>query len=413
MLSKSEGLDLLDGVLLRDRHRLRAQWNRIHAHSLPAPDAVQAWLTKVEESREIVAQRTASIPDMQFDPDLPITDRRAEIAQLIAERQVLIVCGETGSGKSTQLPKILLQAGLGRRGWIGHTQPRRLAARAVAMRLSEELGSRLGERVGFKIRFNDKTSSATLVKLMTDGVLLAETQSDRFLDNYEAIIIDEAHERSLNIDFLLAYLKRLRAKRPELKLIITSATIDPGKFAEHFADEMGPAPIIEVTGRTYPVEVRYRSADELLDDYDSPVPLSPTDGSPLTAIARAVDELCATGYGDVLVFLPTERDIRLAAKYLRGWFTAQGRLSQIDILPLYSRLSEPEQNRIFQSHAHRRIVLATNVAESSLTVPGIHFVVDTGTGASAAMRRGNACSDCQSRQSRKRRQTSEPAAAVA
>ncbi|MGN6546306.1 MAG: ATP-dependent RNA helicase HrpA, partial [Aureliella sp.] len=339
----------------------------------------QAWLASVEASRTLVSQRIASIPtSLDFDPELPITARRGEIGDLIKQRQTIVVCGETGSGKSTQLPKICLEAGLGRRGLIGHTQPRRLAARAVATRLAEELGSRVGERVGFKIRFTDKTAPSTLVKLMTDGVLLAETQSDRFLDSYEAIIIDEAHERSLNIDFLLAYLRRLMAKRHDLKLIITSATIDPEKFADYFADDLGPAPIIEVQGRTYPVEIRYRNEEELLDDQDGAAALSPTDGTPLTALARAVDELCATGPGDILVFLPTERDIRLAAKYLRGWFTAQGNLARIDILPLYARLSEAEQNRIFQPHGQRRIVLATNVAESSLTVPGIHFVVDTG-----------------------------------
>lgn len=379
---------LLDEVMIRDRHRLRTQWQRLRSH-IPAADssaeARRRWLAQCDQwhnlaaaSSALQAERAASIPALSFDPALPITVRREEIAQLIGQRQTLVLCGETGSGKSTQLPKICLQAGLGRRGIIGHTQPRRLAARAVAMRLADELGSRIGDRVGFKIRFTDKTVPGTLVKLMTDGVLLAETQSDRFLDQYDAIIIDEAHERSLNIDFLLAYLKRLIVRRRDLKLIITSATIDPQKFADHFADDLGPAPIVEVQGRTYPVEIRYRSIDELQDEPEGSVPLAPTDGTPLTALAYAVDEVCATGQGDVLVFLPTERDIRLAAKYLRGWFTMQGRLSHVDILPLYARLSEPEQNRIFQSHSQRRIVLATNVAESSLTVPGIHFVIDTG-----------------------------------
>lgn len=397
MSSNPEGLDPLSDVLIRDRHRLRSQFHRLRA-KLPTgasdallggtfageslPPQIEAelarWRAQVETSRAAVAERAASIPSMSYDPELPITARISEIAELIRTRQTVIVCGATGSGKSTQLPKILLEAGFGRRGFIGHTQPRRLAARAVAMRLSEELGSRLGERVGFKIRFTDKTVPTTLVKLMTDGVLLAETQSDRFLDQYEALIIDEAHERSLNIDFLLAYLKRLRAKRPDLKLIITSATIDPEKFAEHFADELGPAPIIDVEGRTYPVEVRYAEVDDLADEGDSALPVAPTDGTPLTALARAIDQLCAEGPGDILVFLPTERDIRLAAKYLRGWMTMQGRLAQVELLPLYSRLSEAEQNRIFRSHSQRRIVLATNVAESSLTVPGIHYVVDTG-----------------------------------
>ena len=371
----------------RDRHRLQSMRQRLDKQR-PRPDAgdsamaqwqsrVDEWQQQLQASRDLVEQRSASIGAMSFDPELPITARRDEIAQLIRTRQTIVVCGETGSGKSTQLPKICLEAGLGRRGIIGHTQPRRLAARAVAARVAEELGSRIGDRVGFKIRFTDKTTPTTLVKLMTDGVLLAETQSDRFLDQYEAIIIDEAHERSLNIDFLLAYLKQLIVRRADLKLIITSATIDPEKFAEYFADDLGPAPIVHVQGRTYPVEIRYRDAALVEEEnYDSS---APTDGTPLTALAHAVDEVCGAGQGDVLVFLPTERDIRLAAKYLRGWFTNQGRLSHVEILPLYARLSEPEQNRIFQSHSSRRIVLATNVAESSLTVPGIHYVVDTGT----------------------------------
>ena len=377
----------LADCMQRDRHRLRSTWQRLDKQRPRegAPSQAQQqwqsqvdqWQQQVQASQDLVAQRAASIGAMTFDPDLPITARRAEIAELIRTRQTIVVCGETGSGKSTQLPKICLEAGLGRQGIIGHTQPRRLAARAVAARVAEELGSRIGEQVGFKIRFTDKTTPTTLVKLMTDGVLLAETQSDRFLDQYEAIIIDEAHERSLNIDFLLAYLKQLIVRRPDLKLIITSATIDPEKFAAHFADDLGPAPIVHVEGRTYPVEMRYRDAalveEEQLDSS------APTDGTPLTALAHAVDEVCSAGQGDVLVFLPTERDIRLAAKYLRGWFTTQGRLSHVEILPLYARLSEAEQNRIFQSHAARRIVLATNVAESSLTVPGIHYVVDTGT----------------------------------
>ncbi len=386
---------LLDQVLQRDRFRLRAQYQRLQpllqnasaladqdrsvdAKSIQDWQRAGAWLQQFEASHSQWQDRARSIPALKYDPELPITARREEIIRTIQERQVLVLCGETGSGKSTQLPKILLDAGFGVRGMIGHTQPRRLAARAVSMRLAEELGTRVGEKVGFKIRFTDKTAPTTLVKLMTDGVLLAETQSDRFLDQYEAIIIDEAHERSLNIDFLLAYLRGLLSRRKDLKLIITSATIDPERFAQHFADDLGPAPIIEVQGRTYPVEVRYRSSDELIDDLDGPVPVSPTDGTPLTAMAQAIDEVCAAGPGDVLVFLPTERDIRLAAKYLRGWFTAQGQHTSVDILPLYARLSEAEQNRIFQTHSQRRIVLATNVAESSLTVPGIHFVIDTG-----------------------------------
>ena len=389
MLLDAEVEKLLNQVLLRDRHRLRSLWLKLKARQpiaeMPesarslAAQGYQDWLQQVEVSQAVCEERAASVPTVSFDSDLPITARREEIAQTLQQRQTLVLCGETGSGKSTQLPKILLQAGFARHGVIGHTQPRRLAARAVAARLAQELNRRIGEQVGFKIRFNDKTAPNTLVKLMTDGVLLAETQSDRFLEQYSAIIIDEAHERSLNIDFLLAYLKRLLPKRPDLKLIITSATIDPQKFADHFADDFGPAPIIEVQGRTYPVEILYRSGqDNDGTDRDGVTEEPTTDGTPLPNLARAIDELCSLGPGDILVFLPTERDIRLAAKYLRGWLTGSGQRLSVDILPLYARLSEAEQNRIFEQHSQRRIVLATNVAESSLTVPGIHFVVDTG-----------------------------------
>lgn len=367
--------EILERVMQADRFRLRRSWQRIKQtlEQNGESEAEKKWLEKAEESASRFEARAASVPDLNFDPDLPITDHRDEIVGLIKERQTLVICGETGSGKSTQLPKFCLEAGLGASGLIGHTQPRRLAARAVASRLADELSTSVGELVGFKIRFTDATKPQTLVKLMTDGVLLAETQSDRFLDQYDALIIDEAHERSLNIDFLLGYLRKILAKRPNLKLIITSATIDPERFAQHFSDEQGPAPMVEVSGRTYPVEVRYRPPEEELDGESVQ-----SEEMQSRAIAAAIDELTSEGTGDILTFLPTERDIRVTAKYLRGHFANSGREKQTEILPLYARLSQAEQNKIFAKHGKQRIVLSTNVAESSLTVPGIRYVVDTG-----------------------------------
>lgn len=353
-----------------DQYRLRRAWQRLNGRSETDEVDHLKWQQQLEASLARGRQRAESIPQLQFDPELPITGHRQGIVELLNMHQTIVVCGETGSGKSTQLPKLCLEAGLGVRGMIGHTQPRRLAARAVASRLAQELGTRVGDLVGFKIRFTDATQSGTLVKLMTDGVLLAETQRDRFLDHYDALIIDEAHERSLNIDFLLGYVRRIARQRPDLKLIITSATIDPQRFADHFADEQGPAPIVEVSGRTYPVEQRYVSVIEA-----DPGPGNELDQLP-AAIAAAVDDLQREGPGDVLVFLPTERDIRQTAKHLRGHFTRTDR--KLEILPLYARLSNAEQNKIFAPHPHRRVVLATNVAESSLTVPGIRYVVDSG-----------------------------------
>ena len=293
--------------------------------------------------------------------------RKDEIAAAIREHQVIVVCGETGSGKSTQLPKICLELGRGVEGLIGHTQPRRIAARSVATRIAEELGVSVGREVGFKVRFADATSQQTYIKLMTDGILLAETQSRPFLDEYDTIIVDEAHERSLNIDFLLGNLHRLVSKRRELKVIITSATIDAERFAAHFRSVAGTVPVLEVSGRTFPVEMIYRppERDENGDEPDWP-----------KAVADAVNEVCSRGPGDVLLFMPTEREILEAAKTLRGR-TFGG--SKPDILPLYARLSTAEQQRVFQTSSTRRIVIATNVAESSLTVPGIRYVVDTGT----------------------------------
>ena len=311
-----------------------------------------------------------------YPPELPVTQRREDIAAAIRDHQVVIVAGETGSGKTTQLPKICLELGRGRRtgsgsGIIGHTQPRRIAARSVAERIASELGTELGDLVGYQVRFTDRTSRQSRVKLMTDGILLAELQRDRQLRKYDTIIIDEAHERSLNIDFLLGYLKRLLPKRPDLKLIITSATIDVDRFAKHF-----DAPVVEVSGRTYPVEVRYRPLMELPeeDEEGEAVVRDQTE-----AIVDAVRELTAEGPGDVLVFLPGEREIRDTAEALAD-LDRPGQRRTLEVLPLYSRLSAAEQHRVFSSHgnATRRIVLATNVAETSLTVPGIRYVVDTG-----------------------------------
>ncbi|HEX4248304.1 MAG TPA: ATP-dependent RNA helicase HrpA, partial [Pseudonocardia sp.] len=319
---------------------------------------------------------------ISYPPELPITARRDDIAEAIRNNQVVIVAGETGSGKTTQLPKICLELGRGaggkNGGRIGHTQPRRLAARTVAARIAEELGSTLGETVGWKVRFTDEVSERTQVKLMTDGILLAELGRDRMLRQYDTLIIDEAHERSLNIDFILGYLKRLLPRRPDLKLIITSATIDPERFAEHFGTPGKPAPIIEVSGRTYPVEVRYRPVVDP-DDKDA------EERDQSEAIVDACRELAAEGPGDVLVFAPGERDIREATEALAGAITADGQrgvLRNTELLPLYARLSTAEQQRVWGRPGRgiaRRIVLATNVAETSLTVPGIKYVVDTGT----------------------------------
>jgi len=305
-----------------------------------------------------IEQRRALVPRPEFPPELPICARREEIAKAISSHQIVIVCGETGSGKTTQLPKICLELGRGINGLIGHTQPRRIAARATASRVAQELKTELGGAVGYKIRFTDKVGPRAYIKIMTDGILLAETQGDRELRQYDTLIIDEAHERSLNIDFLLGYVKQLLPRRAELKLVITSATLDAERFSKHFDG----APVIEVSGRLYPVEVRYHPVESEDDDYDLD-----------EAISDAVDELAREGRGDVLVFLPGEREIREAAEVLR-----KRHPPHTEILPLFARLSAEEQGRIFEPHAGRRIVLATNVAETSLTVPGIHYVVDTG-----------------------------------
>ncbi|HQW19802.1 MAG TPA: ATP-dependent RNA helicase HrpA [Rhodocyclaceae bacterium] len=311
--------------------------------------------------------RLAARPAVTYDDELPISVRRAEIAAAIAAHQVIVVCGETGSGKTTQLPKICLELGRGSHGLIGHTQPRRIAARATAARIAQELKSELGRYVGYKIRFTDRVSNETYIKLMTDGILLAETQGDPQLRQYDTIIIDEAHERSLNIDFLLGYLKQLLLKRPELKVIVTSATLDAERFSRHFSN----APVIEVSGRLYPIEMRWRPVQE--DSQDKERDLN-------DAIVDAVDEAQRVGPGDMLVFLPGEREIREAAEALRKHaFNRPGaQLAATEILSLFARQSAQEQNRVFQSHQGRRIVLATNVAETSLTVPGIRYVIDSG-----------------------------------
>ncbi len=314
-------------------------------------------------------RRRQRLPRIELPADLPITAERDRIVAAIREHPVVVICGDTGSGKSTQLPKLCLEAGRGLDGWIGHTQPRRIAARTLAARIAEELSSPLGRDVGFKIRFTDTAPRDAFIKLMTDGILLAETRRDRRLMQYDTLILDEAHERSLNIDFLLGYLHRLMPQRPDLRLIITSATIDPQRFADHFAQRGRPAPIIEVGGRTYPVEVRYRP---VADEQDS--------DTALDAVVAAVEELAREGPGDMLVFLPTERDILETARRLRGRRLAgDGPGQETEVLPLYARLSPAEQQRVFAPHQARRIVLATNVAETSLTVPGIRYVIDTGT----------------------------------
>ncbi len=319
---------------------------------------------------EQLAARRARLPAITYPEELPVSARRQEIARALAGDQVIIVCGETGSGKTTQLPKICLEAGRGITGLIGHTQPRRIAARATASRIAQELNTELGQAVGYKIRFTEKVSRDAYIKLMTDGILLAETQGDPQLKAYDTIIIDEAHERSLNIDFLLGYLKQLLPRRPDLKIIVTSATIDAERFAQHFASSRGPAPVIEVSGRLYPVELRYRPVrhPDLEEDEERDIE---------DAIVDAVDECARAGPGDVLIFLPGEREIRDTADLL-GRHAARNR-TQLEILPLYARLTAEEQERVFRISTNlRRVVLATNVAETSLTVPGIRYVVDAG-----------------------------------
>ena len=354
----------LSDCSIRDRASLARRLRGLRQRSLegkPVDRGLEQLAAEVDAAAARLRERRAALPTPDFDDSLPISAHRDAIAAAIRAHQVVVVCGETGSGKTTQLPKICLSLGFGAAGLIGHTQPRRIAARSVAARIAAELQTTVGGQVGYKVRFSDRTGPNAFVKLMTDGILLAETQSDRPLEQYEVIILDEAHERSLNIDFLLGYLKRLLPRRPDLKLIITSATIDPERFSRHF----DRAPIVEVSGRSYPVELRYRPLTA--DDEDE------RDRDLQQAILDAVDEVWREGPGDILVFLSGEREIRETAESLRKHHPPN-----TEILPLYARLSSAEQNRVFQPHGRPRIVLATNVAETSLTVPGIRYVIDPG-----------------------------------
>jgi HrpA-like RNA helicase len=365
-------------LTIRDQRRLRRRLDG--ARKIRGPDALDEVLDKIEReisaAEQRVQARRARLPTVSYPAELPVSQRKDDLLAAIRDHQVVIVAGETGSGKTTQLPKICLELGRGVLGMIGHTQPRRLAARAVADRMAEELGTELGEVVGYQVRFSSHTTEHTLVKVMTDGILLAELSQDRHLEKYDTLIIDEAHERSLNIDFILGYLRQLLPRRPDLKVIITSATIDPDRFARHFASTLDgegpqPAPVLEVSGRTYPMQVRYQPLDP-------PEPVTkardPEERDQVQAISDAVSELTAEGPGDILIFLSGEREIRDTADALRGEAHPN-----TEILPLYARLSTAEQHRVFAPHPGRRIILATNVAETSLTVPGIRYVIDPGT----------------------------------
>ena len=396
----------LSDCMLADRFPLKRRLQQARAliqQQKPVGNSLADIARKIEASQQRFKTRLNLLPKPEYPLELPVSARKDEIAQAILKNQVVIVCGETGSGKTTQLPKICLELGRGVAGLIGHTQPRRIAARSVASRIAQELASPLGEVVGYKVRFNDKVSDKNYIKLMTDGILLAETQSDKFLNAYDTIIIDEAHERSLNIDFLLGYLKQLLPKRPDLKVIVTSATIDAERFSSHFSG----APVIEVSGRTYPVEVRYRplgkagfaSKEISADDDDLDIELLGQDVMGVKRKARiesrwleeddeeeaieeaildTADDLLRQGDGDILVFLPGEREIRDTADHLRKYQGRSPKLRTVEILPLFARLSIEDQQKIFRLGGQRRIVLATNVAETSLTVPGIKYVIDAG-----------------------------------
>ncbi|MFK8015328.1 MAG: DEAD/DEAH box helicase, partial [Gammaproteobacteria bacterium] len=345
----------VDALMLADRHAVRRAIQSAQA----AKDASRAArvLTRAERSMTAAMTRAALPLDTTIPDDLPIALKAQDISAALAAHQVVVVCGATGSGKTTQLPKLCLAAGRGVFGTIGHTQPRRLAARSVGERVASELGTTLGEGVGFRVRFADETGPNCRVKLMTDGILLQELKSDPWLNQYDTLILDEAHERSLNIDFLLGVLKRLLRKRPDLKLIVTSATIDPARFANYF----GGAPVIEVSGRGYPIEMRYTGADER--------PLGLRVCSAVQSLISGEKEA-----GDMLVFLPGERDIRDAEKAIRG----AGLASRLEILPLYARLSAARQAKVFKPGAQQRVILTTNVAETSLTVPRVRYVIDSG-----------------------------------
>src|SRR5690606_18612717 len=371
-----DGRVAISGALSRDRGRLHGLWSRWRGK--PADAELRARFEQALAASVAACQaRAEGPPPITLDPALPITAEAERIVELVRTHQVVVVAGETGSGKTTQLPKLCLAAGRSVAGTIGCTQPRRIAARAVAARVAEELKTPLGGLVGYQVRFTDNVGADTRVKFMTDGILLAEIASDRWLSAYDTIIVDEAHERSLNIDFLLGYLKQLLRKRPDLKLIVTSATIDTARFARHFDD----APVVEVAGRTYPVEVRYRPPDGPAEE-PQPQPQPGRGGSnarrprqereadPLAAITAAVDEITAEDpRGDVLVFLPGEREIRDLHRALE-----KRQYRSTEVLPLYARLSAKDQDRVFNPGPQRRIVLATNVAETSLTVPRIRYV---------------------------------------
>lgn len=395
----------LSTCMLVDRFPLRRRLQQAQAllkQQKPVEKSLSDIASALQRSAQKMQVRLSGLPKPEYPSELPVSGKKDDIAAAIQQHQVVIVCGETGSGKTTQLPKICLELGRGVAGLIGHTQPRRIAARSVASRIAQELNSPLGQTVGYKVRFNDKLSESSYIKLMTDGILLAETQGDKFLNAYDTIIIDEAHERSLNIDFLLGYLKQLLPKRPDLKVIVTSATIDAERFSNHFVG----APIIEVSGRTYPVEVRYRPlgksgfrAKEMAEAENAQFDLDDDTIFGITrkaktearwleeddeeeaieeAILDAADDLLRQGDGDILVFLPGEREIRDTADHLRKYQGRSAKLKHIEVLPLFARLSIEDQQKIFKSHSARRIVLATNVAETSLTVPGIKYVIDAG-----------------------------------
>lgn len=395
----------LPNCMLADRFRLRRRLHKARdfiKQKKPVDQILKELEAKVQASISRYQQRLAQLPKPIYPEELPVSARKDEILTAIKDNQVVIVCGETGSGKTTQLPKICLELGRGVAGLIGHTQPRRIAARSVATRIAQELDSELGKTVGYKVRFNEKSSAASYIKLMTDGILLAETQGDKFLNDYDTIIIDEAHERSLNIDFLLGYLKQLLPKRPDLKVIVTSATIDAERFSNHF----NGAPVIEVSGRTYPVDIRYRplgKAGFRAQETTTPENAQFEEGDETVfgiarkgktearwleeddeeeaieeAILDAADDLLNQADGDILVFLPGEREIRDVADHLRKYQGRSQKLKHIDVLPLFARLSIADQQKIFKPHGSRRIVLATNVAETSLTVPGIKYVIDAG-----------------------------------
>jgi ATP-dependent helicase HrpA len=356
----------LQDVSISDADRFHRRLARMRSQGLQ-DEALHRLAEDFDAAEQRLQARRVSLPVVRYPGELPVSQRRDDIAAALASHQVIVVAGETGSGKTTQLPKICLELGRGIRGRIGHTQPRRIAARSVAARIAEELGTPLGSTVGFAVRFADQVSEQSAIKVMTDGILLAEIQRDRDLRQYDTLIIDEAHERSLTIDFILGYLRTLLPRRPDLKVIVTSATIDPYRFAAHFGD----APVIEVSGRTFPVEMRYRPLVADVDTDEDLVPDEPRDQ--LEAIVDAVAELTAEGPGDILVFLSGEREIRDTAQTLDGL-----NLPNTEIIPLFARLSAAEQLRVFSAHTGRRIVLSTNIAETSLTVPGIRYVIDAG-----------------------------------